>query len=228
MKGLLYFFLLLLSTVVFSQSTSNKKFVPFKDMLVDAGGHKIHLSVSGNGSPAIVFENGSGDFSFIWTLVQPKIAEFTRAVSYDRAGYAWSEPGPLPRTAHQISLELHTALQNAGIKPPYILVGQSFGGFLVRAFARYYPNEVAGMVLVDVVPENGRIMIGGKPTRIREFAQGRPEPAPQLHFKPIPNNSVDSITALATTVEPPLDRLPDSIQKLQLWAQSQKKYGDEA
>jgi len=226
MKGIFYVVVLLLPARVFCQPTSTKISVPMNDLLVDAGGHKLHLRVTGDGGPTVIFENGSGDFSFIWSLVQPKVSEFTTSVSYDRAGYAWSEPGPMPRTAHQLSFELHTALQNAGVKPPYILVGQSFGGFLVRAFARYYPKEVAGMVLVDVIPENSRILIGGKPTRIREFATGRAEPAPQLFFKSEYKDMIDSSAASQATIEPPLDRLPDSIQKLQLWAQVQKKYLD--
>lgn len=226
MKGIFYFVVLLLQSSAFSQAASTKMSIPLNDLLVDAGGHKLHLHVTGHGSPTVIFENGSGDFSFIWSLVQPKVSEFTKSVSYDRAGYAWSEPGPMPRTAHQLSFELHTALQNAGVKPPYILVGQSFGGFLVRAYARHYPTEVAGMVLVDVVPENGRILIGGKPTRIREFAKGRPQPAPQQFFKSEYKDTLDSSAALQATIEPPLDRLADSIQKLQLWAQVQKKYID--
>jgi pimeloyl-ACP methyl ester carboxylesterase len=224
MKSFFYFFFFVLSASTFSQSASIKMNVPMHDLLIDAGGHKLHLNVTGNGSPTVIFENGSGDFSFIWSLVQPQVSEFTKSISYDRAGYAWSESGPMPRTAHQLSFELHTALENAGVKPPYILVGQSFGGFIVRAFARHYPKEVAGMVLVDVVPENGRILIGGKPTRIREFASGRPEPAPQQFFKSAYNEMIDSSAAAQATIEPPLDRLPDSIQKLQLWAQVQKKY----
>ena len=144
--------------------------------LVDAGGHLIHLNVMGKDDPAVIMENGSFDFSFIWSLVQPEVSKFTRVVSYDRAGYAWSETGPLPRTSHQLVYELHTALQNSGIKGPYILVGQSFGGFLVRAFARYYPKEVAGMVLVDVLNEDERINIDNKMVRIREFAKGRKAP----------------------------------------------------
>ena len=154
-------------------------------ILVDGGGHKLHLNVQGKGSPTIVFENGSGDFSFIWALVQPEVAKFTQTVSYDRAGFAWSEPGPMPRTSEQICFELHTALNNAGIHPPYILVGQSFGGFLVRAFARYYPKEVAGMVLVEAVQEDQKIFMGGDtPQRIRDAAKGRVAPAVQTNFTP--------------------------------------------
>ena len=91
--------------------------------LVDAGGHLLHIHVMGKGKPTVIFENGSGDFSFIWDLVQPEVAKTTTTVSYDRAGFAWSEEGPLPRSGRQIAYELHTALHNAGIKGPYILVG---------------------------------------------------------------------------------------------------------
>ncbi len=138
-----------LTFLVFAASGSlfGQKTPPLGKM-VDAGGHLLHLNVMGVGnSPTVVMENGSFDFSFIWSLVQPEVSKFTQVVSYDRVGYAWSEPGPLPRTSHQLAYELHAALKNAGINGPYVLVGQSFGGFLVRAFARYYPSEVAGMVL---------------------------------------------------------------------------------
>ena len=72
--------------------------------MIDAGGHKLHMNIMGDGKPAVIMENGSGDFSFIWSLVQPAVAKFTKIVSYNRAGYAWSEPGPTPRTGRQICL----------------------------------------------------------------------------------------------------------------------------
>src|SRR5689334_4275127 len=103
--------------------------------LVDVGGQRIHLNCTGRGSPTVVFENGAGDFSIVWSLVQPRVSEFTRACSYDRAGYAWSDPGARPRTYDQISLELHSALERAGERGPYVLVGQSYGGLVVRGFA---------------------------------------------------------------------------------------------
>ena len=193
-------------------------------ILYDAGGHKLHLNIHGTGSPCIIFENGSADFSFIWSLVQPEIAKFTTTVSYDRAGYAWSEPGPMPRTSKQICLELHTALINAGLHPPYILVGQSFGGFLVRAFARNYPKEVVGMVLVEAVQENQKIFMGGDtPMRIRDFAKGRIAPVPQAFFISPPDTSTKQVP-LNTQIDPPLNKLPDSVQKMQIWAQSQPQF----
>ncbi len=193
--------------------------------LVNAGGHLLHIYATGQGGPAVIMENGSGDFSFIWSLVQPSVATFTTAVSYDRAGYAWSEGGPYPRTSRQLALELHTALHNAGIKGPYILVGQSYGGFLVRAFARFYPKEVVGMVLVEALNENARIIIGDKPTRIREFATGRQVPEPQAtDKKSVPVAGNDKPVVLDTAIEEPLNKLPADAQKMQLWAQNQPGY----
>jgi len=197
---------------------------PIPGKLYDAGGHKLHFDIQGKGSPTVIFENGSGDFSFIWTLVQPDIAKFTKTVSYDRAGYAWSQPGPTPRTSRQICFELHTALSNAGIHPPYILVGQSFGGFLVRAFARFYPKEVVGMVLVEAVQENQKIFMGGdKPQLIRDFAKGKPVPAVQTHFIAQPDTTTSSMPA-NNEMDPLYNRLPTAVQQYQLWAQSQPSF----
>jgi pimeloyl-ACP methyl ester carboxylesterase len=116
---------------------------------VDVGGHSLNLLIGGHGSPAVILEGGFGEGIAGWSLVQKEIANFAQTVSYDRAGLGQSEPGPKPRSAKQIATELHTALQNAGVKPPYVLVGHSMGGPYVRVFADLYPKEVAGMVLLD-------------------------------------------------------------------------------
>ena len=196
--------------------------------LVDAGGHLLHLNCVGKGGPAVVVENGSGDFSFVWSLVQPSVARFTRICTYDRAGYAWSEPGPGPRTFQQITTELDTALRNAKVKAPYVLVAQSYGGFPARAFARYYPKEVVGMVLVDVVHEDSRVFIGGRPQRIREFARGRELPPPVTSYKPRAGRERPPVSDQPFTpvnkLEPPLDRLPAEIQSVQLWAQNEPAF----
>lgn len=84
-----------------------------------------------------------------WHLVQAEVAEFTRACSYDRAGFGWSEPGPRPRTSLQIATELHALLEKSEVEKPRILVGASFGGHTVRLFAKNYPDEVAGIILLD-------------------------------------------------------------------------------
>ena len=194
------------------------------EVMVDAGGHKLHMDIQGAGLPVVIFENGSGDFSFIWSLVQPEIAKLTKTVSYDRAGYACSEQGPLPRTSKQICWELHMALKNAGVHAPFILVGQSFGGFIVRAFARYYPNEVAGMILVEAVQEDQRIfMQGDTPMRIRDFAKGRIAPEVQTSFIASPDTST-IFSTMPNEIDPLFKRFPEYIQRRQLWAQSQPPY----
>src|SRR6266853_3515962 len=113
--------------------------------MVDLGGHRLHMNCTGKGSPTVVVENGLGDFSFDWILVQRPVSQFTRICTYDRAGYAWSEPGPKPRTFAQINLELHDALRALAEPGPYVLVGHSYGGPVVRHFALAYPEETAGI-----------------------------------------------------------------------------------
>ena len=117
--------------------------------LIDAGGHRLHLLAAGDGSPTVVFEAGGASWSLDWHIVQTEVAKFTGTCSYDRAGFGWSDPGPRPRTSEQITTELHTALAAAGIKKPYVLVGASFGGHTVRLYARHYPDEVVGAILLD-------------------------------------------------------------------------------
>lgn len=124
---------------------------------VDAGGHPLRMLISGHGSPTVLFETGGtaggGGPLECWERVQPAVSKFTRTVSYDRAGSGLSPAGPKPRDARQVAQELHAALKNADVAPPYILVGHSFGGPLNRVFAGMYPNEVAGMVLLDPTQE---------------------------------------------------------------------------
>jgi pimeloyl-ACP methyl ester carboxylesterase len=127
--------------------TSTKSLLTLRK--IDASGHNLNMLIGGEVTPTVVFEAGFGAGLTSWSTVQSNIAKFARTVSYDRAGIGESEAGPKPRAAKQIALELHTALQNAGIGPPYVLVGHSFGGIYVRVFADMYPKEVSGMVLID-------------------------------------------------------------------------------
>jgi pimeloyl-ACP methyl ester carboxylesterase len=124
--------------------------------LVAAGdGARLNLYCIGRGSPAVVFDSGWEDWAPAWAVVQPRVATWTRACTYDRAGAGFSDPGPMPRTSMRIADELRTALHNAGVLGPYILVGHAFGGDNVRAFADRYMAEVAGMVLVEADPVDG-------------------------------------------------------------------------
>ena len=152
--------------------------------LVPADGTRLNLYCMGSGSPAVVFDSGWEDWAPVWTIVQPEVAKWTRACSYDRAGAGFSEPGPLPRTSVRIADELRSALHNGGIEGPYILVGHAFGGDNVRTFAARYPAEVAGLVLVEAdvtsSPEERRGQ-AGLIASLREcrdaIAAGKPLPA---------------------------------------------------
>jgi len=126
---------------------------PAPGQLVDVGGYKLHINCMGEGSPTVILEAGWGDYSGTWIYVQPEIAKTTRVCSYDRAGHGWSDISPHPRTASWRVEELHTLLVNANIQGPYVLVGHSLGGMLMRVYAHTYPNEVVGMVLVDSMHE---------------------------------------------------------------------------
>lgn len=122
--------------------------------LVEAGGIQLQLHCSGSGQPTIVLEAGLGDLLDEWRRVQPEIAKLARVCAYDRAGYGASDLGTMPRTSRQIATELHTLLRSAGERPPFVLVGSSFGGYNVRVYHGQYPNDVAGMVLVDSTQED--------------------------------------------------------------------------
>src|SRR5213595_2961527 len=119
-----------------------------------ADGARLNFYCMGSGSPTVVFDSGWEDWAPAWSKVQPEVAKWTRTCSYDRAGAGFSDPGPMPRTSVRIAQELRTALHNAGVKGPYILVGSAFGGDNVRTFADLYMDEVAGLVMVDADPDD--------------------------------------------------------------------------
>ena len=135
---------------------------------VDVGGHGLQFLVGGQGSPAVIFEGGFGTGIASWSTVQRDVAAFAQTVSYDRAGIGQSDPGPKPRSAKQIAAELHTALEKAGVKPPYVMVGHSFGGIYVRVFADMYPKEVVGLVLIDPSQESfNDWLVKNQPDRVK-------------------------------------------------------------
>ena len=143
---------------------------PAPGTLIDVGGHRLHWRCAGVGEPAVVFEAGIAASSLSWSLVQPEVARFTRACSYDRAGLAWSDSGPRRRSIPGFIGELRRLLEKAGVPPPYVLVGHSFGAMIIRGFARAHPMEVAGLVFVDplhpeewihLAPEQRRMLRGG-------------------------------------------------------------------
>jgi pimeloyl-ACP methyl ester carboxylesterase len=117
--------------------------------MVHVGGYSLHINCVGQGSPTVVLDAGSGEWSAQWVRVQREVSHTTRVCAYDRAGMGWSEMGPEPRDAKWISSELHALLSKAGIEGPYVLVGHSFGGMYMLTYAARYPEEVAGVALID-------------------------------------------------------------------------------
>jgi pimeloyl-ACP methyl ester carboxylesterase len=137
--------------------------------LVDIGGFRLHLNCVGIGSPTVIIEAGSNDFSVGWSDIQSNVAQRTQTCTYDRAGMGWSDYDseiPLPT---RVVRNLRAALINAQIQPPYVLVGHSWGGILVREFAAQHPNEVSGLVFVDSSHENQNL---GRPDEIEELPVG--------------------------------------------------------
>lgn len=128
---------------------SDQRKYPPPGILVNVNGHKMHIYCMGEGSPTIILDHVGGGSSVDWSLIQPKLAERTRVCAYDRAGFGWSDYNPAPRTLAQQVNELHGLLQGANEHAPYILVGHSYGARVDRVYAAKYPDEVAGMVLMD-------------------------------------------------------------------------------
>jgi pimeloyl-ACP methyl ester carboxylesterase len=117
--------------------------------LAQVGRHRLHYRCEGSGSPTIILEAGIAASSLTWSRVQPAIARETRVCSYDRAGLAWSEGTSTRRSIDTLVRELRLLLADAAVPPPYVLVAHSFGALVIRAFARAYPADVAGLVFID-------------------------------------------------------------------------------
>jgi pimeloyl-ACP methyl ester carboxylesterase len=122
---------------------------PIPGELIDVGGHSLHLSCTGTGSPTVVLEPGAGLMSSALGWIAPAVADDTQVCVYDRAGRGWSDPADSVQDATQIATDLHTLLDRGQVPGPYVLAGHSFGGLYVLTFAALYPDDVAGMVLVD-------------------------------------------------------------------------------
>ena len=176
--------------------------------LIDVGGYRVHLYCTGTGSPTVVIL-GAG-YSFDWGLVQPEVAGFTQVCTYDHSGTAWSDPGPKDSCPLRAN-EVHTALKNAGIAGPYILVGHSLGGLVARLYAGQYPNEVAGVVFVD----HAFAMLSRRPPSDGAVAAAPPPPLPT----PPPGGA--KIVTMGMEDDPNFSNLPLRDRELHLWATTQ-------
>lgn len=137
-------------------------------LMIDVGGHHLHAVCRGEGRPVVVLESGIAASSLSWALVQPAVAAFTRVCAYDRAGLAWSDAPSCPRTFTRIVDELAAVLARVAPGGPFVLVGHSFGSFVVRAYAAREAERVAGVILIDpptewltMTRERARMLSGG-------------------------------------------------------------------
>lgn len=156
---------------------------PAPGVLVDIGGHKLHIRCVGpaDATPTVILEAGGGGFSTTWSRVQELLPPSVRSCAYDRAGSGWSEPGPGPRTMTQEVFELHALLEAANVRGPFVLVGHSIGGLLVRLYADRYGSDVVGVVLVDPAHESAVLYSVplGRWVRVRDQAKARVVPDPR-------------------------------------------------
>jgi pimeloyl-ACP methyl ester carboxylesterase len=176
--------------------------------LIDIGGRKLHLYCTGNGSPTVILMPGGNAYSTDWALVQPKIAMITRVCSYDRAGLAWSDPGPTDETVEQTISDLHALLAAAGEKQPYVLAGASIGGIFIRAYQRAFPDEVAGLVFSNSSNRVGR-SVQGKVGLLWDLTEDEIRstfPVPVSVKGPRPAREGE-----------PFDRLPPELRAVRLW-----------
>jgi pimeloyl-ACP methyl ester carboxylesterase len=187
--------------------------------LVDIGGRRLHLNCQGSGSPTVIFEAGASAFAIDWALVQPRVARATRACSYDRARYGWSDSSPVAEMPENVVRDLHGLLQAAGERPPYVMVGHSRGGVYVRIFQRRHPDEVAAMVLVDPSHEDNLFtMYEGKAVPIASLT------AEQLQ-RTMPPGDVNVPTRPAQTGLP-FDRLPPDLYRVRVELERRLIAGD--
>jgi pimeloyl-ACP methyl ester carboxylesterase len=120
--------------------------------LIDVGGHRLHLNCAGTGRPTVILESGLGEAGTYWGLISSAVARDTRVCVYDRAGRGWSDPAPVPQDGFAVARDLHVLLERALVPGPFVLVGHSSGAQYVRIFAGRYPEQVAGMILLDGQP----------------------------------------------------------------------------
>jgi pimeloyl-ACP methyl ester carboxylesterase len=137
--------------------------------LIDVGGHRLHAICRGHGGPVVLLESGIAASSLSWAVVQPEIAKFTRVCAYDRAGLAWSDAASCPRSFERIVDELSTILEHVASGERFVLVGHSFGSFVIRAYAARHPASVVGLVMVDpptewltITSQRARMLRGGR------------------------------------------------------------------
>ncbi|MEP7312260.1 MAG: alpha/beta fold hydrolase [Pseudomonadota bacterium] len=137
----------------YAEAREAKRSVP-PGRFVTIAGRQLHVNQRGSGGPAVVIESGGAASSVKWWPILDRLAAHTTVLTYDRAGLGWSDPAPLPRSIEDRAEELARVLEQSGVPAPYVLVGLSYGGPIIRVFAARYSERVAGLVFVDSAHES--------------------------------------------------------------------------
>ena len=190
------------------RSGAQAELPPAPGRLIDVGGRRLHLLCSGEGSPTVILEAGASSFAIDWTLVQREVARANRTCSYDRAGMGWSDP-TTPANRASSAVDLHTLLEKAGERGPYVLVGASRGGLLVRSYLLEHPDDVVGFVFVDPSTEDRLFtMIDGTAIAIAEAT------AEQLRTT-FPKQTI-AVPRRRAQTGAPFDRLPPDLYRVRV------------
>ncbi|HET9371952.1 MAG TPA: alpha/beta hydrolase, partial [Vicinamibacterales bacterium] len=181
---------------------------PAPGKLVDIGGRRLHLLCSGQGAPSVILEAGASSFAIDWALVQREVEKSHRVCSYDRAGHGWSDPAPSGGSSTTAG-DLHALLAAAAEKPPYVLVGASRGGLLVRTYLAAYPDEVVGFVFVDPSSEDRLFtMLNGEGVLIASLTADQLKTTFPTQPVPVPRRKPQTGA--------PFDRLPPDLYRTRI------------
>jgi pimeloyl-ACP methyl ester carboxylesterase len=155
---------------------------PMAGRLIDVGGHRLHIDCMGTGSPTVVLEPGLGELSTAMAWIAPAVAKTTRVCVYDRTGRGWSESAGRPQDGVEVATDLHTLLERSGERGPFVLAGHSAGGIYVLNFAHLFPEQVAGVVLLDSMSPEQYTKIDGWPAFYEMFRRASAVLAPLSRF----------------------------------------------
>jgi pimeloyl-ACP methyl ester carboxylesterase len=201
-------------TILAQTGSGNGKEPSLLGKLIDVGGYRVHLYCTGTGSPTVVIV-GAG-FSIDWGLVQREAAKVTQVCSYDHSGIGWSDDGPKDSCSLRVN-EVHTALKNAGIPPPYVLVGHSLGALVARLYAGRYPDEVAGIVFVDHA-----IMLSGPNMMMPPGSAPLPPPPPNARTGG-PPPGMELMKPMGLEDDSNFSKLPAQDREAHLWFMAQPR-----
>jgi pimeloyl-ACP methyl ester carboxylesterase len=209
-------------------SKSDTSNYPPPGEIVDIGGYKLHLLVEGKGQtgPTIVFFHGAGDIALNWNLVLPQVGEFATAVAIDQSGEGWSDFGHGASLFQQV-YDSHKVLKVAGYEAPYILVGHSLGGILANIYAKEYPSEVAGVVMVDATHPDVLLNVFNKESNTFEwkvFRTTASDTIPSVVTTPLVNKPVIGTFQPKKDFGEMLDKFSEYDSKLFNWIYNERPW----